>query len=285
MCGVPDACDDHAVIMARFARDCLEKMNTLVYKLETTLGPDTAELGMRAGLHSGPVTAGVLRGERARFQLFGDTVNTASRMESTGVMKRVQVSQQTADLLIAANKGGWLRARQDKVFAKGKGELQTYWLLPKRDSALSQSTPSGSDNTSEFDAEMKSIEIPKVAIIKPVSLGRFQPIVKPPNSERVQRLINWTSEMLLQILKKIAMKRAVEKARTPKETSRIQNLEASIGKTGRPLDEVSEVIEFPAVVSTSNETEKVELSPDVVSQLHSFVAAIAAMYRRNPFHK
>lgn len=37
---------------------------------------DTSTLGMRFGLHSGPVTAGVLRGERARFQLFGDTVNT-----------------------------------------------------------------------------------------------------------------------------------------------------------------------------------------------------------------
>ena len=41
-----------------------------------TLGPDTSELTMRTGLHSAPVTAGVLRGERSRFQLFGDTMNT-----------------------------------------------------------------------------------------------------------------------------------------------------------------------------------------------------------------
>jgi len=62
--------------MARFATNCLTKMNSLLHSLEVELGPDTAELGMRFGLHSGPVTAGVLRGERARFQLFGDTVNT-----------------------------------------------------------------------------------------------------------------------------------------------------------------------------------------------------------------
>ena len=65
---------EHAVVMCKFATDCLTTMKDLVKQLETSLGPDTAELNMRVGLHSGPVTAGVLRGDKGRFQLFGDTM-------------------------------------------------------------------------------------------------------------------------------------------------------------------------------------------------------------------
>jgi class 3 adenylate cyclase len=64
---------DHATVMARFARDCLNSINDLTKRLEISLGPDTGDLSMRIGLHSGPVTAGVLRGDKSRFQLFGDT--------------------------------------------------------------------------------------------------------------------------------------------------------------------------------------------------------------------
>ena len=69
----PDPQQDHAVRMAKFAHECMKKMSELVLKLKETLGEDTAELCMRFGLHSGPVTAGVLRGEKSRFQLFGNT--------------------------------------------------------------------------------------------------------------------------------------------------------------------------------------------------------------------
>jgi hypothetical protein len=92
--GLPEARKDHAVVMARFAKDCMKKMNELTKQLITVLGPDTADLSMRIGIHcktslpfhkrhfcfnisnkfspdpstAGPVTAGVLRGEKSRFQ-------------------------------------------------------------------------------------------------------------------------------------------------------------------------------------------------------------------------
>ena len=56
--GLPDPRPDHALVMARFAKDCMRRMRELTKQLESTLGPDTGDLSMRIGLHSGPVTAG-----------------------------------------------------------------------------------------------------------------------------------------------------------------------------------------------------------------------------------
>lgn len=150
--------------MVKFARDCMLAMNKVTADLSDSLGQDTKDLGFRVGLHSGPTTAGVLRGHKGRFQLFGDTgihcsrsvsffscdfpkssssisyslfflvnaVNTASRMESNGVPGRIHVSESTADCLRAANKKQWLTPREDKITAKGKGEMQTYWVNPAK---------------------------------------------------------------------------------------------------------------------------------------------------------
>lgn len=85
--GLPVAQADHHLRMVRFARKLLLKMGTLTSKLEVTLGPDTTELGFRIGLNSGAVTAGVLRGERSRFQLFGDTVNMVSSESDSLILR------------------------------------------------------------------------------------------------------------------------------------------------------------------------------------------------------
>jgi class 3 adenylate cyclase len=76
--GLPNPQGDHHLRMVRFARQALQTMSDLTTEMEVTLGPGTMNLGFRIGLHSGNVTAGVLRGEKSRFQLFGDTVNMVS---------------------------------------------------------------------------------------------------------------------------------------------------------------------------------------------------------------
>ena len=67
--GLPEPQEDHAILMVKFAHDCRTRNVQLFRKLEATLGPGTSQLNMRFGLHSGPTTAGVLRGEKSRFQL------------------------------------------------------------------------------------------------------------------------------------------------------------------------------------------------------------------------
>jgi class 3 adenylate cyclase len=124
--GLPNPQSDHALRMVKFARDCMLQMAVLLEDLGLSLGADTIDLAMRVGMHSGGVTGGVLRGDKTRFQLFGDTVNTASRMESNGMKGKIHCSQTTADALITAGKTQWLTSREDKITAKGKGEMQTY---------------------------------------------------------------------------------------------------------------------------------------------------------------
>ncbi|CAB9511296.1 Receptor-type guanylate cyclase gcy [Seminavis robusta] len=153
--GIPEPQQNHAVIMARFARDCLTETNQIARELADTMGEDTRDLEMRVGLHSGSTTAGVLRGKKGRFQLFGDTVNTASRMESTGVKGRIHVSQATADALIACGKESWVSPRPDKIVAKGKGEMQTYFIQIATGSEVSRVTKL-SDSSGEPELDVPS---------------------------------------------------------------------------------------------------------------------------------
>jgi class 3 adenylate cyclase len=118
--GLPVARTDHAIVMASFARRCLENMLDLLEsrELENELGIGTNDLGMRFGIHSGSVIGGVLRGAKSRYQLFGDTINTASRIESSSMKNKIHLSEQTAELLIAGGKKSWVEGRDEKIHAK-----------------------------------------------------------------------------------------------------------------------------------------------------------------------
>ncbi|CAB9529735.1 expressed unknown protein [Seminavis robusta] len=72
--GLPEPHKLHALVMAKFAREIMYKLHEVTRSLEVSLGPDTGDLSMRVGLHSGPVTAGVLRADRLRFQLFASSI-------------------------------------------------------------------------------------------------------------------------------------------------------------------------------------------------------------------
>lgn len=89
--------------------------------------PNADPIHFRIGLHTGPVVAGIIGTERMQYDVWGDTVNVASRMESTGEPGRIQMSAVFAGHLRTADPSVVLIPR-GLVDIKGKGQMETYWL-------------------------------------------------------------------------------------------------------------------------------------------------------------
>ena len=113
--GVPVPKADHAQALCAMALEMLEYSET---------GP----LSFRVGINSGPVVAGVIGTRKFQYDIWGDTVNTASRMESHGEPGRIQISQTTHELIADQ----FATTPRGAVEVKGKGTLNTYWLASRR---------------------------------------------------------------------------------------------------------------------------------------------------------
>lgn len=118
--GAPEYRADHAVAVAEMA---LEISQALIAISRNT----GIQLSMRIGINSGPVIAGVIGHSKFSYDLWGDTVNLASRMESLGIANEIQVSQSTYQLL----QGKFRFEPRGELTVKGHGQVYTYLLKGK----------------------------------------------------------------------------------------------------------------------------------------------------------
>jgi len=171
-------------------------------------------------------------------------MNTAARVESNGMRDRIHISKDTADNLLLAGKKRWIAKREDAVYAKGKGKLETYWLTlgdpeatksvssdeaSRRASANSTSNAmgramTGTDSVMSVDDKMKALNKANKLPVK------------------IQPLPEWNSSVLMSKLKEIVADR-----------------------NGLPV-------------------EKTNLPPEVVAQISLYVTEVAKGYNGNPFH-
>jgi adenylate cyclase len=118
--GLPSFRPDHAEAIADMALD----MQNVIGKFASDLGEP---FKIRVGINTGPVVAGVIGIKKFIYDLWGDAVNVASRMESHGKPDHIQISDSTYDIL----KDKYNFTDRGKIMIKGKGEMQTYFLINK----------------------------------------------------------------------------------------------------------------------------------------------------------
>jgi adenylate cyclase len=119
--GVPSPRPDHARALAQMALDMQAAMRS---------DDEVGHLGLtlRVGINSGPVVAGVIGRKRFLYDLWGDAVNTASRMESHGTSGRIQITRETKELL----EDEFECEPRGTIPVKGKGEIETWYLVGRR---------------------------------------------------------------------------------------------------------------------------------------------------------
>ncbi|XP_044193183.1 heat-stable enterotoxin receptor [Thunnus albacares] len=161
----------HAVDICRMALDILAFMGT--FQLRHLPG---IPVWIRIGVHSGPCAAGVVGLKMPRYCLFGDTVNTASRMESTGHPLRIHVSQPTINILQRTDCKFEYEIRGE-TYLKGKGMETTYWLTGEMGEDYNLPHPPTTENVQRLQQDLANMILMCLEHRSRASVRRKQPFL------------------------------------------------------------------------------------------------------------
>lgn len=193
----------------------------------------------------------------------------AARVEAAGHPMRIQVTNETAELLVERGRSSWLCPRSELVELKGRGEVQLYWAKPATNKEGSTTSSVGYDNIIEqHDGEDDKLR---------ESMDK---------EDRLRRLIDWNHQVLYTLLEKVVAARG----RSPVDGAELQKFEATLENERNDgtlvIDEFTEIISIPkfnpdrVVMSSGN----IISDPIVKAQLREYISAVAQTYREVPFH-
>lgn len=254
---------DHVSLMARFSLDALESAAGTLLDEEN---PQRGSINIRIGFHTGPIAAHVVGSKNPRYTIIGDTVNIASKLESTSKAGKIQCSENSAQEIIRDCHDIDAIHRGNRMI-KGRGIIETFWVQSVHDDKSNSSDKLPDEIVMEMGHEPGTNPLLKTEGDKARLVGRHVAVFK----KYLIRLIKY------------------------RQAAPIGTQESSENDTLNPdrngitlLDEVAEVIQLPnfnaRAVQNMKTNGDVFLPKQVEGELYQYIDRISRMYRDNPFH-